>query len=246
VFTKNGTAGYVAPPDGPAARYTEELARVERKAFRLTGLPWESDSKEAESEGSRQLKAADLNSSLASLADNAEEIDYFAARMYYIATLGPQRGMEAYKEAGIRIGHPDEFHTEQLMSKAEEAKLVLELGVGPTAARLIKAGVLQLGLPDLDQDTRASIDRELEEETKLAQEAQNKTHLDTIAGRNPREAEDREDQKERDGAERERENKREERKFTAEENEKERKTRLREARARTKAPSRASKVSKRK
>jgi hypothetical protein len=203
VFTKGGQAIYVAPGDGPAARYTEELARVERKAFRLTSLPWESDSKEAEAEGSRQLKAADLNSSLASLADNAEEIDYFAARMYFQGTLGPERGLAAYKAAGIRIAHPDEFHVEQLLAKAEETKLVLELGVGPTAAKLLKAGVLQLALPDLDQTTRDTIEKELEAESTLAQQAQDKERQDLIAGRNPREQEDREDEKETIKAERE-------------------------------------------
>ncbi len=190
VFSKGG-ADYIAPPDGPVTMYAAEISAVERKVFRLANLPWESDSRDAESEGSRKLKAADLNAALASLADNAQEIDYWVAKMYFQATLGPQRGRAAFEDAGVRIKHPDDFNTQQLTTAAADALVVTQLGVGPTATRLIKASVINIALPDLDADSKADINKELEAEAARAEEAKQKEHDNLVSGFNPREEADR-------------------------------------------------------
>lgn len=177
VFTKGG-ATFIAPPDGPASVYAQEIATSERKMFRLVGLPWESDSREAEAAESRRIKAADLNASLASLANNAQEIDQWVAQMFYVSRYGPDRGKKAYEAASIRISHPDEFHVQQLMQAAEEAKLVLELGVGPTASCLIKGTLIPLALRDLDPDTKTKIEEELEAESE--REAEHKVAMEQV------------------------------------------------------------------
>lgn len=177
VFTRGGAA-FIAPPDGPATIYAAEIANAERKMFRLVGLPWDNDSREAEAAESRRIKAADLNASLASLADNAQEVDLWAARMFYVSRYGPERGNQRFQDASIRISHPDEFHVQQLMEAAEEAKLVLELGVGPTASRLIKANIIPLALRDLDAQTKQTIDEELQAEVE--REQQHKIEMEKV------------------------------------------------------------------
>lgn len=181
VFSKGG-ANFIAPPDGPAARYTEEISNVERKIYRLASLPWETDSKDAEAEGSRKLKAADLNASLSSLADNAQELDYWIARMFYAGTYGAVRGKAAYEESKYRTEHPDDFNVQELMERAEEVQTVVEMGVGPTATKLLKASVIQVALPDLDRETKATIDRELAAEAQRAEEQKQAELENTKAG----------------------------------------------------------------
>lgn len=164
LFTK-GSAQWIAPPDGPASIYMENISAAERKMFRLATMPWESDSTAPESGDSRRIKASDLNSSLAAMADEAEMLDLWIARMFYRARYGKQ-GEARFKEAEIRISHPDEFHVEQLAAAAEDAKLVLELGVGPTATKLIKANLIPLAVRDLPPNVKQDIDQELEAAAK--------------------------------------------------------------------------------
>lgn len=159
-----GDIKFVAPPDGPAATYADELASVERKMFRMVGLPWDNDSRDAESAESRRIKAADLNARLASLADNTEKLDYWIARMFYQAVEGGPRGLTLFDAAGITIRHPDNFDVLDMVAKAEGMKSVIDIGVGPTATRLLRASLVECALPDLDDETRAIIERELEEE----------------------------------------------------------------------------------
>jgi hypothetical protein len=164
MYTRGETV-FIAPPDGPAARYADEIARVERVIYRLAGLPWQTDTKEAEAEGSLQIKAADLNRTLAGLADETERLEYQIARRWFRGTYGADQGERLFKTSGLRISHPEEFQVEQLAQALEDAKSVITLGVGPTATMLIKQDVVQLRLKDLDAETRAKIDGELKAES---------------------------------------------------------------------------------
>lgn len=169
VFTKGG-ATYIAPPDGPVSAYATELQTLERKMFRLVSLPWETDSSQPEAEGSRQLKTEDLNVKLASLADRAEELDVWISRAYFRAMLGADAGPAAYDTASVQIRHPQKFHVEELAAKAQDLKTVLDLGVGPTATRLLKLSVLPMALPDLTPEDQTAIENELREQEERADE----------------------------------------------------------------------------
>jgi hypothetical protein len=170
-WTRGGMA-YVAPPDGPAARYAEEIATVERKIYRLVGLPYEGDSFAAEAAESRRLKAMDLNRLLAGHADHAEMFEYALARKWFIATYGREAGLKRYATSDLKISHPDEFHTAAILETVDDAKAVLTLPLGRTAHRLTLIRALPVLLPDLTSEetaiVTAEIDPALDEAASLA------------------------------------------------------------------------------
>ncbi len=149
---------FAAPPDGPLASYVEGLATLERKMFRLTRLPWETDSRDAESAESRARKARDLNRLLSSAADKLEELDYWIAEQFFIATDGPEQGEANYDRAEIRIKHPDNFDTKELLDELTEAQLALTLPFPKAAKVEIVRRLVPTTLPDLPPAIRTEID----------------------------------------------------------------------------------------
>jgi hypothetical protein len=161
LFTMGGAA-FIAPADGPVAAYVAAIDSVERKMFRLIGLPWEGDSRDAEAADSRRLKAMDLNRTLAGHADEAERADYGIARLFYIGFYGRDMGLRRWQENPPNIKHPDEFHTEELMAVVEDVKAAMGLHLGKTANAILRKRTVPIVLKDLDQKTRETIESEID------------------------------------------------------------------------------------
>jgi hypothetical protein len=169
ILWTRGGAAFIAPADSPAARYAQEIADVERKMFRLMGLPWENDSADAESEGSRKLKAMDLNKLLAGQADEAERFEYQLTRLWFIGYYGREMGLRRFKDAGLRIKHPDEFNTAQLLTVVEEARQALSLNLGATAEKLIKKNTIPILVPNVTADQKKEIEKEIDAQPSQAE-----------------------------------------------------------------------------
>jgi hypothetical protein len=170
LFTMGG-AEFIAPADGPVATYATQIDAAERKMFRLIGLPWEADSRDAEAEGSRKLKAQDLNRTLAGHADEAERFEYQLARLFYVGFYGRQVGLQRWQDNPPVIKHPDEFNTEEILAVVEDTKGALGLQLGQTANTLLRKRAVPIVLKDLDADTRRKIDAEIEATPYSPQEA---------------------------------------------------------------------------
>jgi hypothetical protein len=161
LFTLGG-ASFVAPADGPAATLAQEIENVERKMYRLLGLPWEGDSRDAEAAESRRIKANDLNRTLAGHADETQKFDYQIARLFYIGYYGRQQGLREWLKNPPVIKHPDEFNTEEILAIVEDIKAALGLQLGKTAETLLRKQAVPVVLKDLDAETRQTIDREID------------------------------------------------------------------------------------
>lgn len=160
IYTKGG-AGYVAPPDGPAGVYAQTISDLERKMYRLVGLPWEGDSGVGETADSRRLKAMDLNRFLAKQASECEVAEYAIARLWFLATYG-EAGEARFDSSEVSISYPDEFHTEAILDVVNNARATISLGLGRTADKETKKRALPVLLPDLDIETKKTIEAEIE------------------------------------------------------------------------------------
>jgi hypothetical protein len=169
ILWTRGSAAFISPSDGPAARYAQELSDVERKMYRLMGLPWETDSADAESADSRKLKAMDLNKLLAGQADEAEKFEYQIARMWFIGYYGRDIGLRRWKDAGCVIKHPDEFNVEQLMAVVDEARAAISVNLGATAEKLIKKNTISVLVPNATPEQRKQIEQEIDKQPSQAE-----------------------------------------------------------------------------
>jgi hypothetical protein len=166
VLWSKGSAGFIAPPEGPAAVYQQEIEALERKLYRMAGLPWEGDSAAAESADSRRLKAMDLNRLLAMYADEAERVEYQIAALWHTATTGetdPARVAQALDQ--VVIHYPDEFATIDTAQAAADVRDVVTMQLGPTATAEARKRAVPIVLPDLDQATTDTVASEIDQAT---------------------------------------------------------------------------------
>lgn len=170
LFTREHAATFIAPDSGPSGEYREEKEALLRVVYRRLGLPWESDSKDAEAEGSRQLKAMDLNRTLAGMSDEAEKAEYALARMFHQMEFGAESGTIIMEETGLTIRHPDEFYTQDLIATANELAQTLLLGLGATANAEMRKRAIPIFLRDVDKDVQATINEEIDAESVREQE----------------------------------------------------------------------------
>ena len=161
IFTRGGCE-FIAPADGPVATYASQIEAVERKMFRLIGLPYDNDSRDAEAAESRRIKAMDLNRTLAGHADEAERFEYAIARLFYIGFYGRAAGLARWEANPPVIKYPDEFNTEEILQVVDDTKAALGLQLGQTAATLLRKRAVPIVLKDLDADTREKIDAEID------------------------------------------------------------------------------------
>lgn len=156
-------AQYVSPSGENVKVYQDEIAYVIRTIFRLCSVPWESDSRDAESEGSMQLKREDMNQILADYAAELEKAEYALAERWFRGTYGT-RWQQEWKAAEPSIVYPKTFDVTpfQDMLTQAQAALALPLGQSKTFLLELAKGLLPLFLANLPESTKAIIVKELE------------------------------------------------------------------------------------
>jgi hypothetical protein len=175
LFTRGG-AEYIAPPDGPAVQIAAQISDLERKVFRMIGLPWDADSAQPETADSRRIKASDLDRLLASQSDEAERTEYQIARLWMKAMYGPDQGNAILQASRLKINHPDEFNVQQVAETIEDTMQALQLGLGPSASARLRKQTVPILMRNLPEEDRQKIDAEIDEYSEF--EFNNKVQLD--------------------------------------------------------------------
>jgi hypothetical protein len=176
-----GGAEFIAPSDGPVAQYVAAIDGLESKIFRNVGLTFQGDSETAESGTSRRIKAMDLDRILAGLGDEAETFDDQLARLWF-ALQYPGRGEAAYRESRYRAAYPDEYYVEQCAEKLATIKDAQGVGFGRTALTLLRQSAIPILLPNVSDEDREAIDREIVElGAREAQDREAMAHLGDTA-----------------------------------------------------------------
>lgn len=161
VLFSTNPASYISPDAGNVAVYHEHSDRLTRLIYRLASTPWESDSKDAEAEGSMQLKRQDMQNTLVKYAGELQRADDLLTELAYEAINGEQ--WEAKMEAdGVSIAYPDTFEIPDFKQVADAASAVIGLEAGETATKEIKKRVVFSYLNDLTDEQRQKISTEID------------------------------------------------------------------------------------
>lgn len=192
-----GPAKFIAADASNLEHYERAILALERTIYRLVGLPWEGDSKQAETAESRKLKAMDLNRLLSGMADEAERLEYAIAKAWFVAQDGPERGAENFAAAELTIEYPDEFQTQEVIDEVMELTAKLSAGMGRTANRIMRERALPVLLPDLTEAQQKDVTDELSSEAGSAADASSQFRADLLkvtGQRMPAETMDKEDE----------------------------------------------------
>jgi len=146
---------YVAPPVETTRALQEEIDQNIREIYRLACLPYESDSREAESGYSKEFDWQTLTRRLKGLADTFSHIEY---EIYRLA--GKWTGREA--AWSIPVEWSKEFQVRDLSRMIEAGLASKPLRLGARAEKEYKKKIARTLLPDADQETLAEVDEEIE------------------------------------------------------------------------------------
>jgi hypothetical protein len=156
-------ATYITADSGNVTVYQEEATQLLRTIYRLSNVPFESDSKDAESEGSMKLKREDMNQVLSSYCDEMQRTENRIIELFYRAEYGDR--WEAEMEASQpEVVYPENFELvdfEQMIQRSQAA-LGLPLGRSKTFMAELSKRMATEFLPDLSEDLKATIEAEIE------------------------------------------------------------------------------------
>lgn len=172
IGTAIGTAGvlftsleakYISPDASNVTVYQEHRQKLERMIYRLLGVPYETDTRDAESAESRRIKREELGQVLAGYADELERAEYALWQLWYRGTYG-DRWLQKWAADEPTVKWPDEFSQDTLDQVIEQAMGLLGLDLPPRAAQTVKTMVLKAALPDLAPSEWRAIEQALEDQ----------------------------------------------------------------------------------
>ena len=154
------SANILTPDNTNVTVYRSELSELVRAMFRASGLPWDADSRDAESAESRRIKREDLNQVLSLYAAELQEAEHAIAELWFRGTYGAswQREMEA---AQLTVAYPTTFDAEVLDDLIARAQAAIGLDLGQTASTLLRGQVVSKLLPDLTPEQQQQIQTEI-------------------------------------------------------------------------------------
>lgn len=157
-------AAYISPSGENVVSYQTEIARLLRTIYRLTFMPWEADSKDAEAEGSLKLKREDLNLNLSGHADHLERAEYEMAELWFRAEYGAEKWQDEWAKVEPAINYPRNFDATPFQEMLEQAQAALALPLGQSKTFLLELCklLLPIFLPNLAESALTAIIAELE------------------------------------------------------------------------------------
>lgn len=149
VLFSGAAAGFISADAANVAAYQTEIERVQRLVYRLAAIQWESDSKDAEAEGSLKLKREDMNQILAAYADELAIADAAVAALWYRAMHGADAGPAKHAQDAIAISYPQQFEATPFKALLEQLEAAQSLGYPDIIIKELQKRCLPLFIPDM-------------------------------------------------------------------------------------------------
>jgi hypothetical protein len=162
ILFSSQTAAYISPQATNAEAYNEHIDRLKRSIYRLAAMPWETDSKDAEAEGSLKVKREDMNRVLAGYASELARVDAGLTDLVYRALVGPERAEAERAREKPTTAYPKTFDVGIVENAIKNATDAIALDLGQTARRELKKRAARVALPDVAKETLQVIDEEID------------------------------------------------------------------------------------
>lgn len=162
VLFSTNPAQYLSPGGDNVAAYHDHIDRLVRIIYRLASVPWEGDSKDAESADSRKIKRAEMTAVLKKYRNELQRCDDGLTDLLYRSLYGPDKAKTQMETDKVATTYPLTFEPPDLEAAATEAAESIALELGPTATKEIKKRFVRIRLPNLSTEQQIQIDQEID------------------------------------------------------------------------------------
>ncbi len=175
-------AQYIQADTSNVEVYEQEREALIRTIYRLTAIPYEQDSREAETAEAKRLKRADYATVLSMYADELTRAEMAIAELWFRGTYGDQWERE-WDRAGLQIQYASQFDAPDATELLGMAQAAMALPVGESKTFRVELGTKMIPtfLPDAGQDVQGAIRSELE--AAPSHDEQRQADLSALAGR---------------------------------------------------------------
>lgn len=176
-------AQFVTADAANVAAYQAEIDRLLRRIYRVAGITWESDSRDAEAADSLRLKRDDMNRMLSGYADECERAEYALAERFYRLTFG-DRWEQEWERDQVTIRYPESFDVEPFQELLDQALAAQSFSYPASFWAELMGRMLDRFLPDLPLSKKAEMlaDIAASAEKKDLQADQLRARLASAAG----------------------------------------------------------------
>ena len=182
VLFSGEAAQFISPPGDNVQAYHEHLDRLGRMIYRLSSVPWDGDSRDAESADSRRLKRQEMVASLAKYASELTRTEETLIELVYRAVHGEQ--WQAKLEADqVTLRYPDTFEPPDLEALTAHVSAALGLDLGATATKELKKHTAHTLLPHAPLEVKEQITAEIDAMKVLSEEEKRQQMLDDATAR---------------------------------------------------------------
>jgi hypothetical protein len=156
-------AQYIQADTSNVEVYEQEREALIRTIYRLCAIPYDQDSKEAETAEAKRLKRADYATVLAMYADELTRAETAIAQLWFRGTYG-DRWPQEWDRAGLQIQYASQFDAPDATELLGMAQAALALPIGESQTFRIELGTKMIPtfLPDASPDVQGAIRAELE------------------------------------------------------------------------------------
>lgn len=160
VLLSTNPAAFISPSGDNVKAYHEAVDRLVRMTYRLARVPWESDSRDAESADSRRIKRQEMNDSLVKYAGEMERAERGLLELGYRALYADRWEIEMQRDE-VGVVYPDSFNPPDMLDVVERAVGLIGMELGETFTRELKKAVVRDALP-LSPEMLKQIEAEIE------------------------------------------------------------------------------------
>lgn len=158
-----GTVDYASPDMAIPAAIRENMQFLIRELFRAAHVPYEQDSRDAESAESRRLKNAELNEMLRALAQALTACELRMARFWCgWSSNTPDEAERLFKAAAVSVQYPTEFFTHELIDDLQAWGESVKFGLGETFEKRLKKRAVRRIEPDMPAPDLQKVDAEID------------------------------------------------------------------------------------
>lgn len=156
-------AQYLSADSSNVTVYQEVIAALMRTIYRLSNVPFESDSKDAEAVASLKLKREDMNQVLAAYGDECERAELALAQLWFRGTYDATWEAK-WKAVEPSVIYPDTFDPTPIEEVLERTKAALGLPLGRSKTFMLEMSkqIAPKLLGDVSTDTMKLIEAELD------------------------------------------------------------------------------------
>lgn len=157
-------ASYISPDTGNVTVYQEERRELLRTIYRLCAVPYDQDSREAESAEARKLKREEFTAMIGKYADELAAFEATLAQLWFRGTYG-EAWQREWDKADPTISYPQTFGEPTWSEVTEEMNAAELTTLRESQTFLVEYAAKQLPrfLPDAPPETVAAIRTELEQ-----------------------------------------------------------------------------------